>query len=213
MSPQTSSDSWLKSSGPGCRPYIWNAASMTAVVPEPGTPSASSGTRLPPALALLAASGPATPSMAPSPNSSGVFDTRRSTSYERKLATVAPAPGSTPVKKPMSVPRPQAGIDRRHSDGVSRAGPSRRVTPVGASSRVAACQNTSPTAKRPTVTSTTFRPPSRPGIPMEKRACPVCTSMPTVPRARPTKMASSPRAGVAPDRPATLVRASTISAA
>ena len=43
---------------------------MTAEVAVTGRPSASSGTKVPAAEALLAASGPATPSIAPLPNSS-----------------------------------------------------------------------------------------------------------------------------------------------
>ena len=46
------------------------AASITAAVAVTGRPSASSGTNMPAAEALLAASGPATPSIAPWPNSS-----------------------------------------------------------------------------------------------------------------------------------------------
>ncbi len=49
---------------------------MMAVVALPGMPSARVGTMLPPTAALLAASGPATPSMAPLPNSSLYFDQR-----------------------------------------------------------------------------------------------------------------------------------------
>src|SRR5690349_20478519 len=97
---------------------------MMAVVPEPGIPSASKGTMLPPALALLAASGPATPSIAPFPNSDGFFEALRSVLYDRKVDTVAPAPGSTPTKKPISDPRIQAGQDRRHSSDVIRRPPS-----------------------------------------------------------------------------------------
>ncbi len=44
---------------------------MIAAVAEVGNPSVSSGTSTPAAEALLAASGPATPSIAPLPNSSG----------------------------------------------------------------------------------------------------------------------------------------------
>ena len=47
---------------------------MTAAVADVGKPNANSGTSAPAALALLAASGPATPSIAPCPNSSGCFD-------------------------------------------------------------------------------------------------------------------------------------------
>jgi hypothetical protein len=44
---------------------------MMAAVAVVGRPSVRSGTSVPAAEALLAASGPATPSMAPWPNSSG----------------------------------------------------------------------------------------------------------------------------------------------
>ena len=49
---------------------------MIAAVADVGRPSASIGTSTPAAAALLAASGPATPSMAPWPNSSGFCDSR-----------------------------------------------------------------------------------------------------------------------------------------
>ena len=44
---------------------------MIAAVADVGRPSVNSGTKLPVLEALLAASGPATPSIAPFPNSSG----------------------------------------------------------------------------------------------------------------------------------------------
>ena len=69
--PQTSGGLLAKSSGPGCRPNCWNPASMIAAVALVGSPSVSSGTSVPAADALFAASGPATPSIAPLPNSSG----------------------------------------------------------------------------------------------------------------------------------------------
>ena len=47
---------------------------MTAAVAEVGRPSARSGTSAPAAFALFAASGPATPSIAPLPNSSGCLE-------------------------------------------------------------------------------------------------------------------------------------------
>ena len=58
--------------------YCWNPASITAAVADVGSPSVSSGTSDPAAEALLAASGPATPSIAPCPNSSGWRDSFRS---------------------------------------------------------------------------------------------------------------------------------------
>ena len=50
-----------------------SAASITAVVFEPGTPSANIGTIAPAEAALLADSGPATPSIAPLPKRDGSF--------------------------------------------------------------------------------------------------------------------------------------------
>ena len=49
---------------------------MIAVVVLPGMPSARVGTIAPPTAALFAASGPATPSIAPLPNWSLFFDQR-----------------------------------------------------------------------------------------------------------------------------------------
>ena len=79
ISPQTRSGRFSNSSGPGCSPYMMNAASSTAVEPEPGTPSVSSGTIAPPVEALFAASGPATPSIMPVPNFALSRESMRST--------------------------------------------------------------------------------------------------------------------------------------
>jgi hypothetical protein len=57
-------------------PYWMNAASITAAVALVGSPRVSIGTSVPAAEALLVASGPATPSIAPLPNSSGCLDRR-----------------------------------------------------------------------------------------------------------------------------------------
>ena len=54
--------------------YDWNATKTTAAVADVGSPRARSGTSAPAAFALLAASGPATPSIAPFPNSSLFLD-------------------------------------------------------------------------------------------------------------------------------------------
>jgi hypothetical protein len=74
--PQTSVALVANSSGPGLQPNCWKPASMIAAVAVVGRPSVSSGTSVPAAEALLAASGPATPSMAPWPNSSGCLELR-----------------------------------------------------------------------------------------------------------------------------------------
>ena len=65
--PQTTSGFWVNRSGPGVMLSARSTASSTAVVPEPGTPSASIGTSAPPAAALLPASGAATPLGSPVP--------------------------------------------------------------------------------------------------------------------------------------------------
>jgi hypothetical protein len=76
ISPHTSSDSRSNSSGPGWMPYCWNAASITAAVAVVGRPSVSIVTSVPDADADAVDSGPATPSMAPLPNSSRCLDSR-----------------------------------------------------------------------------------------------------------------------------------------
>ena len=53
----------------------------------------SSGTSTPAAAALLAASGPATPSIAPLPNSSGCALKRFSTRYETNVGITDPPDG------------------------------------------------------------------------------------------------------------------------
>ena len=103
--PQTNSGFFSKSIGPGRKPHIIRPPSMIAVVAEPGMPSVSIGTIAAVAAALFADSGAATPSIAPLPNCSGCADTFFSTVYERNDATVGPAPGSMPTRKPSTVPR------------------------------------------------------------------------------------------------------------
>jgi len=100
MTPHAISGYWEKRIGPGLTPSIISAPSMTAVVPEPGMPSVSSGTIAPAAQELFAASGAASPSMAPLPNFSGVLLRFFSIAYDMKVAMLAPIPGSTPTKKP-----------------------------------------------------------------------------------------------------------------
>ena len=79
MKPQKSFGSCWISSGPGVTPWIIIAASRSAAMGTPGTPSASMGTKAPEVAALFADSGPATPATAPRPNSSGCFEIFRST--------------------------------------------------------------------------------------------------------------------------------------
>ena len=75
------------------------------MVPEPGTPSVSMGTKEPVAAELLAASGAATPRMSPLPKVPSVSVRLFSIEYVMALAMVAPAPGSTPTAKPTTLER------------------------------------------------------------------------------------------------------------
>src|SRR5687768_18425673 len=76
---------------------------MIAVVVLPGMPSASVGTMAPPTAALLAASGPATPSIAPLPNSVLLLDQRLVSTYAIIAAVVAPSAGRMPMKVPSTL--------------------------------------------------------------------------------------------------------------
>ncbi len=67
MSPQTISGCSVNIAGPGVMLYSVSAPIITAVVPEPGTPSVSIGMKEPQAEALFAASGAATPRISPLP--------------------------------------------------------------------------------------------------------------------------------------------------
>jgi len=64
------------------------------------------------AAALFAASGPATPSIAPLPNSSGCLVSLRSVAYERKVGISEPPAGMVPKGKPIAVARSHAGQER-----------------------------------------------------------------------------------------------------
>ena len=91
-----------KRCGPGINPWINSPPRSAAVTALPGMPKVSMGIRLPPTTPLLAASAEHTPSMAPFPNSSGVFETRRASLRPIKAAMSAPAPGTTPTAVPIS---------------------------------------------------------------------------------------------------------------
>src|SRR5678815_5913067 len=65
MRPHTKSGFLVKSRGPGCRLNNVSMPSSTAVVPDPGMPSVSSGIMAPPVDELFAASGEATPAIMP----------------------------------------------------------------------------------------------------------------------------------------------------
>ena len=71
MKPQNSSGYLLIKSGPGWMPWIISAPMKSAMIALVGMPSESKGINDPAVAELLAASGPATPSITPVPNFSG----------------------------------------------------------------------------------------------------------------------------------------------
>ena len=71
--PQKRSGFWVITVGPGAMPWMMSAPSISAMVPLAGIPSVSIGMNLHCASALFAASGPATPSIAPWPKRDGSF--------------------------------------------------------------------------------------------------------------------------------------------
>src|SRR5215207_6463083 len=100
MSVQISNGSFSNNVGPGWIPYETKAVSITAAVALVGNPSDSIGTSVPAAEALLAASGPATPSIAPWPNSSGCLESFFSVTYDKNVGSSAPPAGSAPNGNP-----------------------------------------------------------------------------------------------------------------
>ncbi len=110
IKPQTTSGLFENNNGPGVMLSDINTASNTAVVPEPGTPSANIGTNAPPAAALLPASGAATPLGSPVPNVFSLSTSRFSIEYEMNDPSEAPAPGSTPARKPKNDVRNIVGV-------------------------------------------------------------------------------------------------------
>ena len=149
-------------------PYCWKAASITAAVALVGRPMASIGTSVPAAEALLAASGPATPSIAPRPNSSGCLVSFFSVAYDRKVGISAPPAGSAPNGKPYAVPRSHGFQDRFQSCFPIQGRPT-GITSAARRRRCAAIQSASPTAKMPTATTTTSMPSASCGIPRVSR--------------------------------------------
>ncbi|MNL41176.1 hypothetical protein D3C87_1635750 [compost metagenome] len=76
MMPQNSAGCSLMTLGPGVMPWRMNAPIISAITGWAGMPKVMSGMNEVCAAALLADSGPATPSMAPLPNSCGCLESR-----------------------------------------------------------------------------------------------------------------------------------------
>src|SRR3546814_17111471 len=101
-----------------------------AAVAEVGRPSVSSGTSTPASAELLAASGPATPSIAPLPNSSFRLESRFSSMSERKVGISAPPAGRAPHGKTRAAPRSHGLHDPYHYSFVIQTHPLPRRTPA-----------------------------------------------------------------------------------
>src|SRR3954447_9188536 len=164
ISVQMSNGSLENSVGPGWIPYDTNAVSITAAVALVGSPSDSIGTNVPAAEALLAASGPATPSIAPLPNSPLCFDSLFSVIYDKNVGSSAPPAGSAPNGKPKAVPRSHGFQDRRQSSRPIHGLPT-GMTSAGRRRRWAATHSASPTAKMATAITTMSIPSDNCGRP------------------------------------------------
>lgn len=114
------------------------------------------------AAALLADSGPATPSMAPVPNSCAYLDAFFSSEYDANEASVAPPPGRMPSSEPSAVPRRMAGTMRLKS---SRPGHRLRTwsTKVSRCSFCSRLAMISAKPNTPIATDTKFRPSASSG--------------------------------------------------
>src|SRR5436309_13050503 len=99
-----------------------------AAVADVGMPSVRRGTNAPADEALFVASGPATPSIAPLPNSSGCLLSFFSATYDRKVGISAPPAGIAPNGKPITVPRSQGFQDLRQSSRSIRAAPTPMIS-------------------------------------------------------------------------------------
>ncbi len=117
-----------------------------------------------------------------------------------------------PNGKPTAVARSHAGHERRQSSFDIISEPDRRSISSRCRLLYAATYSASPTANRPTASTTTSMPSSSSGTPNAKRCCPVCSSMPTRPNSRPRNSIVRPRVVDCPRTAATVTKANTISA-
>ncbi|GAB3960102.1 hypothetical protein GCM10027614_81040 [Micromonospora vulcania] len=156
--PQNSAGSSSMTFGPGVMPCTMNAPTISAITGWAGSPRVSSGMNDVCAAALLADSGPATPSIAPRPNSCGRLEIRFSTAYEVNEARTWPPPGRTPSAAPRPVPRRIGPTVRRRSARVGQ----RFVTLLMTAVRVCSFsrfRRISATPNMPTATDTKSMPP------------------------------------------------------
>src|SRR5688572_17500368 len=193
-------------------PYCWKPVRMIAAVAEVGRPSVSNGISAVVTDALFAASGPATPSIAPLPNSSGCLVSFFSVAYERNVGISAPPAGIAPNGTPNAVPRSHGITERLSSATVITSEPLIRSTVPTIEWWWLATYSVSPTANRPTATTTTSTPSNSSWMPMAKRICPDSASVPIMPMNNPTNSAAKPRSADEPSSAEIVVNASSINA-
>ena len=126
-------------------------------------------------------------------------------------ATVAPAPGSVPMRKPTTVARISVKRTAIQSAIVGHSS-RKRVRMTGRSSVSSAFVKSSASAKRPIATTAKSNPPRRSAFPNAKRGVPLIESMPTVPRASPNAAATRPFMIERPARRVSVVRPRIMSA-
>src|SRR5581483_4829773 len=148
-------------------------------------PSVSSGMNDVCAPALFADSGPATPWIAPLPNSDGSSASFFSTEYDANDDSIAPPPGSTPSIEPSAVPRSTAGAALRNCSFVNHR-PLRRVLITSRFSVLSRFRTISAKPNNPIATTTTPIPSESSGMPKSNRITPELTSVPTMPRSNPS---------------------------
>ena len=129
--PQNSSGRSVITCGPGVMPWIIIAPTISAMTGLDGMPSVSTGMNEVCAPALLADSGPATPSMAPLPKRDGSLAIFFSRVYAAKDASTAPPPGRMPSAEPRPVPRRTAFQESLRSSLVGNR------LPIGAMTAIA----------------------------------------------------------------------------
>src|SRR5918993_852103 len=128
-------------------------------------PNVSSGTSAPVTDALFAASGPATPSMAPLPNSPGCLLNFFSVAYDKNVGISAPPAGMEPNGKPIKVARSHAGTDLFQSSLDIHSEPFNCSSFSSNRLVYAATYSDSPTANNSTASTTTAIASSNSGTP------------------------------------------------
>ena len=191
--------------------YRERAPTITAVVPKPGTPSVSMGTKEPAADALLAASGAATPRMSPCPKWPSAPVKRFSIEYAMALAIAAPAPASTPTMEPGRLERTVPHQVSAISFMLNNARPVSLMMPsllwcCSSISKISLIENT------PITTTVNWMPSDKCRLSPVNQYTPEFESSPMMDSDRPITAANTAFMGASPIRPVMHAKAKHISA-